>query len=255
MAKKKCKRCQQIRIFAIFFALAGILLMLMMTKAKAQVYKYTDDQGRKIFVGSPSQIPPQYRDQVVIVKPSGEVSNSSSFSSSNEKAASSLKSRGAIRRLETYIRSMQTQIQVNGNRVLVPVTVSYEGQDANVRMLMDTGASGTVFHRDALAKLNPTSEKAGYAKVAGGGLIKVGSISFDWIKVGPFRAEAINSFVIDNKAPGSGYDGLLGMDFLMNVDYELDLANQVIIWNPKKYKAAQVQLEELRSAPKQSVKK
>jgi clan AA aspartic protease (TIGR02281 family) len=249
MAKKKCVRCQQIRMVAIFVCMIAILLLMMMGKSQAEIYKYTDDSGKQVFVGSMSQVPQKYKIQIELQSPSDEVSNSSHFSGKNKKASASLKAHSTLKRLERALAEMETPVTILQNQVLVPVSLIYHGKDAHVNMLMDTGASSTVFHRDALERLDARSQAAGYARVAGGGVVKVSSIEFDRIKVGPYKAKNIRTFVIDNKATDAAFDGLLGMDFLMNVKYELDLERKVIIWNPARYKAMDALLKEMQSTP------
>lgn len=253
MAKKVCKRCQQIRVVAIFVCLVAVLLLSMMGQSQAEIYKYTDDQGKKVYVGSLSQVPEQYRHQLQLQRPSDEVSNVSSSQNSEGRSSNAtgtaILKRGEIRRLEHLLSMLETKVVVKNNQVLVPVTVTYHGKDAQVTMLMDTGASGTVFHRDALEKLEASSESAGYARVAGGGIIKVSSVLFDKVQVGPFQAKGINSFVIDNKSPGGTFDGLLGMDFLMNVKYRLDLKGQKIIWDPERHEETSRLVAELKAQP------
>lgn len=247
MAKKKCRRCQQIRIVAILVCMIAILLLMMVGKSQAEIYKYTDDNGKKVFVGSLSHVPQKYQAQIQEQFSSDEVSNISSFSEKNKKASTSLKMQLELERLQRDIALMETAVTVKDNQVFVPVKVTYHGKSAQVNMLMDTGASGTVFHRDAIVRLDAMSESAGYARVAGGTVVKLSSIEFDKIQVGPFQAKKIRSFVIDNKSPEDEFDGLLGMDFLMNVKYELDADRQVIIWNPARYKSMQAILKELQS--------
>lgn len=247
MGKKKCARCQQIRIVAILVSMIAILLLMMMGQSQAEIYKYTDDKGKRVFVGSLSQVPEKYKAQMELQSPSDEVSNTSNYSENNKKASASLKTRSELKRLERALAQMETAVVIENNQVLVPVKVTYHGKDVDVKMLMDTGASGTVFHRDALARLDAMSESAGYARVAGGNVVKLSSIEFDRIQVGPFQAKNIRSFVIDNKAPGGAFDGLLGMDFLMNVKYELNLVRKVIVWNPERYKIMEALLKEVQS--------
>ncbi|BBB30546.1 conserved hypothetical protein [Neptunomonas japonica JAMM 1380] len=234
---------------AILLSMIAILLLMMMGKSQAEIYKYTDDSGKRVYVGSLSQVPQKYKTQIQLQTPSDEVNNTGRFSEKNKKVSASIKVRSEIRRLERMLAQMETPVKIQKNQVLIPVSVTYHGKEAKVHMLMDTGASGTVFHRDALARLDAMSEAAGYARVAGGGVIKVSSIEFDRIKVGPFKAKNIRSFVIDNKSPGGKFDGLLGMDFLMNVKYEVDFDRKVIIWDPIRYKAMEVLLKEAQSTP------
>jgi predicted aspartyl protease len=235
MPKKRCQRCQRIRWVAIFVVLAAMLMLLMISSANAEVYKYVDESGRKIFVGSLSQVPEKYKDQIEVQSPSGMVSNVTEFSKNTQKAATSIRQLMSERQLSKALSQLETPVVIHRNQVLVPVTVTYHGYSAQVTMLMDTGASSTVFHDDALARLEPQQTEAGYARVAGGGIVRLSQIEFDVIEIGPYKAKKARSLVIKNKQPNSGFDGLLGMDFLINVDYELDKQRSVIIWNPKRY--------------------
>jgi predicted aspartyl protease len=239
MAKKRCQRCQQIRWVAIFFVLAAMLMILMISKAEADIYKYIDENGRKVFVGSLSQVPDRFKDQLEIQSPSGMVSNVSEFSKNNTKASTTIRQLMSERQLSKALSQLETPVVIQRNQILVPVTVTYHGYSAQVTMLMDTGASSTVFHDDALARLEPQQSEAGYARVAGGGIVRLSQIEFDKIEIGPYKAKNARSLVIKNKQPNSGFDGLLGMDFLMNVDYKLDKQRSVIIWNPKRYEELQ----------------
>ena len=249
MEKKKCSVCPQLRIFAILFCLIALLLIMMMSKAEAEIYKYTDKNGRKVFVDSLSQVPAEYREQLEIQKPAATVNNTGSLST-NTTYGSTLKQRASVERLQAELRKLETAVEVINNQVFVPVTVTYHGRSVKARMLMDTGASSTVFHRDALERLDPQSRSAGYARVAGGSVIKMRSVNFDSIQVGPHKAKSIRSYVIDNQNEASHFDGLLGMDFLMNASYELNLQRKLIIWNPEVYKQVEAQLSELSSTRK-----
>lgn len=251
MAKRKCEKCLRIRWLAIFMCIVIILLLMMVGKSQAGIYKYTDASGKRIYVGSLSQVPSKYRDQIVEQVPSDTVSNVSQFSDKNRSASTLLKQNRDARLMARTLEKMETAVVIAKNQVLVPVTVTYHGYSAQVTMLMDTGASSTVFHQDALEKLAPQQREAGYARVAGGGIIKLSTIEFDSIKIGPYKGRNLNAYVMENKHPGGGFDGLLGMDFLMNAEYELDKARQVIIWNPKKYhqlKKAMTEASQLKEA-------
>ncbi|MDN2658822.1 aspartyl protease family protein [Neptunomonas sp. CHC150] len=255
MSKRDCKRCRQLRWVAMFVCIVAVVILMMLGKSQAGIYKYTDANGKKVYVGSLSQVPQAYRDQIVEQVPTDAVSNVSQFSDKNRSAGSLLKKNRDERRMLRALEQMETPVKIANNQVLVPVTVTYHGYSAQVTMLMDTGASGTVFHHDALEKLEPKKQEAGYARVAGGGIIKLSTIAFDSIKIGPYKARNLNAYVMQNKNVGGGFDGLLGMDFLMNVEYELDKARQVIIWNPKKYHQLKKSITEVSELNDTSAKK
>jgi hypothetical protein len=51
--------------------------------------------------------------------------------------------------------------------------------------------------------------------------------------------------VIEHQGPAVGSDGLLGMDFLMNVRYRIDYERQLILWEPERYQELQTLLQRL----------
>nr|WP_246590183.1 retropepsin-like aspartic protease [Marinobacterium ramblicola] len=116
-------------------------------------------------------------------------------------------------------------------------------------MLLDTGASGTVFHRDALKGLNGSTYRAGQARVASGEVIDVHAINLDRIEIGPFKIKSARAMVID-PVGRSNHDGLLGMDFLRQVHYRIDFERNLIIWEPERYAELKVKREALLAQQK-----
>jgi hypothetical protein len=51
--------------------------------------------------------------------------------------------------------------------------------------------------------------------------------------------------VIDHQGASVGNDGLLGMDFLMNVRYRIDYDRQLILWEPDRYQQLETLLRQL----------
>lgn len=127
-----------------------------------------------------------------------------------------------------------TPVVINGNQVLVPVTLSYRGRSANATLLLDTGATITTISEGLAARLgvDPGDMRPGTATVADGRKVASSSFLSDSLVVGPKGLSHLRTSVL----PGSGaagHDGLLGMDFLKNFRYHVNFSRNVIEWGGK----------------------
>ncbi|NVK42303.1 MAG: aspartyl protease family protein [Oceanospirillaceae bacterium] len=235
------------------FVMAATLALSL--PAQARIYKYVDDNGRQVFVDSLSKVPQQFRDQLESRDEYSEQLSPEALSLERNERADLERQQQEVqqrRKLEQLLRDMETAVKIANNRVLVPVTVVYGGRSAKTRMVLDTGATSTVFHKDALRSLPFVSRPAGHARVAGGGTIQTETVSFDRIEIGPYKVSNVRAFVIDHQGASVGNDGLLGMDFLMNAKYRIDYERQLILWEPEHYAELQSLLKKLDEAPAQN---
>ncbi|MFC6669163.1 aspartyl protease family protein [Marinobacterium aestuariivivens] len=234
-----------IRVFGASMLALGLVLA---SAAEARIYKYVDDRGRQVFVDSLSKVPQQYRDQLESRQEYSEGKSPDELARERSERADQQRQQQFSQRrreLEQLLRTMETSVRVANNRVLVPVTVVYGGRSAKTRMVLDTGATSTVFHKDALSGLSYATRPGGYARVAGGGSIETQSVNFDRIEIGPYKVANVRAMVIDHQGPSVGNDGLLGMDFLMNARYKIDYERQLILWEPERYSELESLLREL----------
>ncbi len=131
-----------------------------------------------------------------------------------------------------YRSNAPTKVTVIGNSVLVPVTLVYQGNQADVQLLLDTGASGTVIHTEIADRLNVNLSTATKTRgrVVGGAVIEAYQVTLSRITVGPHTKENAAVLVIPHKGPAAKYDGLLGMDVLRGLKYSVDFEKQILLW-------------------------
>ena len=123
----------------------------------------------------------------------------------------------------------ETQITIHKNRILLPVEIVGTRSRAIVHLIMDTGAQRTFLWRTALPAIG--LQKVGRVRAAGIAGSKYASyVRAKSINVGPYQLQDAVVAVMDPGRYNTGYDGLLGMDFLMKVKYEIDYDRGVIIW-------------------------
>ena len=125
-----------------------------------------------------------------------------------------------------------TKATINGNQVLVPVTVTYGRNKVQILAVLDTGAYMSVISAEIASKLKIDLERSKKAllRVVGGSLVEARHIKLSSIKVGPHKKRDMEIAVIEQKAQAVKHDGLLGMDFLRDLKYHVDFKNQTINW-------------------------
>ncbi len=125
-----------------------------------------------------------------------------------------------------------TKVRIRGNAVLVPVTVVYGGREADVQLLLDTGATATTLHAAVADRLAVDLDRAKKARVqvVGGEVLDARVIQVDSLTVGPHTKRNVRAVVVPHRGPASGYDGLLGMDVLRGLKYRVDFNKELLVW-------------------------
>jgi predicted aspartyl protease len=187
---------------SIQFFLLLLILALFASPALADYFQYTDDNGTVVMVDDEGKIPAKFRKQT-----------RSSKSSTGDGAK-------------------VTVVQVRKNRVYVPVQVTYRSRVVDAWMLLDTGASTTMITASLADRLGIGSANAekGLAQVADGRLIQTLRTRVDHIAVGPKLKNFVEVSIVPSNGPIADFDGLLGMNFLGDFRYNLDLNGQTIEW-------------------------
>jgi len=223
----------------------------------AEFYKYVDAQGRVFYVDDLSKVPEEYHDQIQVYREKYDHLSEPERSKAQQREREQLEQqeqenqnqvkeqlqeiqaaeeaeekRKAEEAKQKLLERMQTKVIIEDNRILVPVTLSNNGVELVVNLLLDTGASQIVLHRGVADRLNIVALKKGLAQIAGGQNIYVETGEVNHFKVGPFRMENATVLIITHEGPAVSHSGLLGMNFLKNMSYTIDYENQVIRWHP-----------------------
>lgn len=187
----------------IFTTLLIMILPLSLT-ARADYFQYTDQDGTVVMVDDESKIPGKYRKQTKTTRAD---------------PGSGIKT---------------TAVQVkNGNLVLVPVRFSYRNTTVDAWMLLDTGATSTVISTDLANRLGikpAASTERRLSRVADGSVVPAFRTRVDYMAVGPKMKLNAEVSILPSNGPAMGFDGLLGMNFLGDFPYRLDMNTHVIEW-------------------------
>ncbi len=227
--------------------IASLLIGLSFSVA-AEIFQYKNDSGKRVYVDSLSQVPIQYLDQLQkrrsVVELEISAEQQQIFAAENKVRVQNLTARNALLRLKKVQSLLKTEITINANQVIVPVSVTYAGKKKTLKLLLDTGASMTVLHKGAIERLQSSNAKVSYAQVAGGGLIKTWAVVLDTINFGPYQVKGKKVVLIEHLG-SSAFDGLLGMDLLANREYQIDFSTQRIIWDKEQYSVVEEQINQL----------
>jgi predicted aspartyl protease len=131
---------------------------------------------------------------------------------------------------ERHAGQKETQVIIRGNQVLVPVILGYRERQTEALLLLDTGASITVLHQDIADQLNIKQVQKARLLAVGGKSIPVYIAKLNFARLGPHQKENIYAGIIEYQGPKVAYQGLLGMNFLRNIEYAIDFENQTLKW-------------------------
>ena len=179
-------------------------------RSSGKLYKWIDDDGKIHFTDEISNIPAEYLDQVEAgsrQRTSGTPSQPTPAPSSESTPAD-----------ERFISSLYAV----GNRMFVDVVLNGR---VKAKLLVDTGAEVTMISSELAKRLSLNPNNTWFTRIGGIGgsalafLSKVRSIA-----VGDATVSDVDVFVYD-----TGMDGILGMTFLGEFEFNINVAEKKLI--------------------------
>jgi len=197
------------------------LATLVPSPIAAEVVRYTDANGNAHYVEGLDNVPPQYRATAVPLglynAPRGAASEATTASRAATAGGPSAPKGGAAIKY-TPGQPIMVDAKINGT--------------ATVRLLLDTGADGTMISPRALVAAGASiSRPVSTSRVTGvAGSDTVPYVVIESLEIGEARVGRMR--VASYDVSGAG-DGLLGRDFLDRFSVNIDSTNGIVTLSPK----------------------
>lgn len=164
-------------------------------------YQFSDDEGGIHFVDSPEKIPGRYRSRAIVRK-------------------------------EMPSARQTTKVAIVNQNIHVPVLFKNGTRTERAVMILDTGSATTSITEEFAARLgiDLSAARKSTTRLADGSMAEIHVAKVDSVAVG-FRIKSpLEISILHHVGNSEAHDGLLGLDFLGDFQYQLDLPNELIRW-------------------------
>ena len=197
---------------------AGLALLVcaLVSSARAEVYRWTDADGREHFAGELSQVPPESR-AAAQEQAEHPTDRYQTFETPRKPAVSPSASRGGV---------LHVPYEQHGNAILVYARVN---ERVTAPFVVDTGAADVVIPA-AVASQAGLAVEAGTPRetyATANGLVSQAVVHLDSLELGEARVEDVRGSVSETLPVG-----LLGTSFLNHFTLQIDPAAHVLTLVP-----------------------
>jgi clan AA aspartic protease (TIGR02281 family) len=206
---------------------AGVAAALVLTSAplSAEIYQWTDADGRVHFTAQLDRVPPEQREAAKRGTRSGSSGSLQIYDSSPASASAPQESRGGMRAAPIR-RELHIPFERMGTLMRVNVRIN---DSMTVPFLIDTGASGVALPSTVAERLGirvgPDTPHVTVQTAAG--IVSRPVVRLESVELGGARVEGIEAILNPSMEIG-----LLGGTFFNNYVYRVDAAASVITLSP-----------------------